>query len=138
MPTYRCTTPRDLLNTERRGAIAGEIARIHQAVTGAATVFAQVIFDEMPDGSYFVGGGPLQSPQIHVHGTIRDGRSDLDLKRLLTELIDGVAAASGLRRRSVWVYLSELPARRMAEYGRILPEPGDEPAWLAELAQEER
>jgi hypothetical protein len=38
----------------------------------------------------------------------------------------------------VWVYVTEIPARQMAEYGHILPEPGDEKAWLDGLPAEDR
>jgi phenylpyruvate tautomerase PptA (4-oxalocrotonate tautomerase family) len=96
MPTYRCTTPQGLLDAERKASIAREITRIHNAITGAATFFAQVIFDEVPIGNYFVGGAPLQGKQIFVNGQIRAGRSALDLQRLLKDLVAGVTAASGL------------------------------------------
>jgi phenylpyruvate tautomerase PptA (4-oxalocrotonate tautomerase family) len=133
MPTYRCTTPQGLLDAERKASIAREITRIHNAITGAATFFAQVIFDEVPIGNYFVGGAPLQGKQIFVNGQIRAGRSALDLQRLLKDLVAGVSAASGLSSLSVWVYVTELPAKRMAEYGHILPEPSDEQPWLSNL-----
>jgi phenylpyruvate tautomerase PptA (4-oxalocrotonate tautomerase family) len=138
MPTYRCTVPQGLLDTERKAALAREITRIHNAVTGAATFFAQVVFDEVPTGNYFIGGAALSGEQIFVNGQIRAGRSDPDLKRLLAELVEGVAKATMLPRRAVWVYVTELPARRMAEYGHVLPEPGDEPTWLAGLPENDR
>jgi phenylpyruvate tautomerase PptA (4-oxalocrotonate tautomerase family) len=138
MPTYRCTTPHGLLDTERKAAIAREITRIHSEVTGAATFFAQVIFDEVPSGNYFVGGAGLHGEQIFVFGQIRAGRSELDLQRLLKDLLAGVAAASGFSSQSVWLYVTELPARLMAEYGHILPEPGDEQSWLTNLPIEDR
>ncbi|MGN6388766.1 MAG: tautomerase family protein [Burkholderiaceae bacterium] len=138
MPTYRCTTPAGLLDAQQKAAIAREITRIHNAVTGAASFFAQVIFDEVAPGSYFVGGAPLAGEQVFVHGHIRGGRSAVDLKRLLKEMIDGVASASGLPRRAVWVYVTELPPARMAEYGYVLPEPGDEQDWLDSLPAEDR
>jgi phenylpyruvate tautomerase PptA (4-oxalocrotonate tautomerase family) len=138
MPTYRCTTPQGLLDTERKASIAHEITRIHNAITGAATFFAQVIFDEVPVGNYFVGGAPLPGKQIFLNGQIRAGRSALDLQRLLKDLVAGVTAASGLSSLSVWVYVTELPAKRMAEYGHILPEPGDEQAWLSNLPADDR
>ena len=50
---------------------------------------AQVIFDEVPIGNYFVGGAPLQGKQIFVNGQIRAGRSALDLQRLLKDLVVG-------------------------------------------------
>jgi hypothetical protein len=43
MPTFRCTAPRGQLDTERRAAIAREIPRIYQAVTGVAADFTLVI-----------------------------------------------------------------------------------------------
>ena len=49
-----------------------------------------------------------------------------------------IADLSGLPKRSVWVYVSEIPARQMAEYGHILPEPGGEQAWLDRLPAEDR
>jgi phenylpyruvate tautomerase PptA (4-oxalocrotonate tautomerase family) len=138
MPTYRCTASHGLLDTERKAAIAREITRIHSEVTGAATFFAQVIFDEVPSGNYFVGGARLQGGQIFVNGQIRAGRSQLDLRRLLKDLLAGVTAASGLSSQFVWIYVTELPARHMAEYGQILPEPGDEQGWLTNLPIEDR
>jgi phenylpyruvate tautomerase PptA (4-oxalocrotonate tautomerase family) len=138
MPTYRCTTPLGLLDPERKAAIAREITHIHNTVTGAATLFAQVIFDEVPAENYFVGGARLQGKQIFVNGQIRAGRSKLDLHRLLKELVAAVGTACGLSSLCVWVYVTELPAKLMAEYGHILPEPGDEQRWLSNLPGDDR
>lgn len=138
MPTYRCTAPEGLLDPQRRAALASAITRTHSAVTGAASYFAQVLFEELPRGRYFVGAAPLNGGQIFVHGHIRAGRSAGDRARLVSELIAAVAAAAGLKRRNVWVYLAELPAHCMAEYGRVLPEPGGEQAWLDEFSAEDR
>ena len=138
MPTYRCTAPAGLLDAESKAAVAREITRAHNTVTGAATFFAQVVFDEVPEGSYYVGGAPLTGSQIFVNAQIRAGRSEADLDRLIAALIEGVARAAALPRLAVWVYLTELPARRMAEYGHILPEPGSEAAWLDGLPSADR
>jgi hypothetical protein len=35
----------------------------------------------------------------------------------------------------VWVYLTEVPAKNMAEFGQILPKPGGEEAWMAAFAK---
>jgi hypothetical protein len=35
----------------------------------------------------------------------------------------------------VWVYISVIPAERVAEYGRSLPAPGQENDWLALLPE---
>jgi hypothetical protein len=49
-----------------------------------------------------------------------------------------LAGITGLPKKFVWVYVTEIPARQMAEYGHILPEPGDEKAWLDRLPAEDR
>jgi hypothetical protein len=38
----------------------------------------------------------------------------------------------------VWVYLVELPPHSMAEFGYLLPEPGDEQAWADALSEGDR
>lgn len=138
MPTYHCISPSKLLAAEQKHKIAQEITRIHNAVTGAASFFAQVIFTEIAEGSYFVGGKRLASDQLFVHGHIRAGRSALDRQRLVAELVDALSIAAALPKRAIWVYIAELPARQMAEYGHVLPEPGDESDWLQTLPAEDR
>jgi phenylpyruvate tautomerase PptA (4-oxalocrotonate tautomerase family) len=138
MPTYHCTTPAGLLDAGKKSAIAAAITRVHNAVTGAASFFAQVIFTEVASGNHFMGGKPLASDQIFVHGFIRAGRSVPDRERLVTELMAALADCSGLPTKYVWVYVSEIPPRQMAEYGHLLPEPGGETAWLEGLPPDDR
>ncbi len=54
------------------------------------------------------------------------------LRRLTTE----VGGILGVAPESVWVYLSDIPGPSVAEYGRSLPEPGQEDAWFASLPAE--
>ena len=138
MPTYTCSVASDRLTPEQKARVASEITRVHNEVTGAATFFAQVIFHEIPPGNYFIGGKPLAGDQIFLHGQIRAGRSALDRTRLLTSLHRAVATASDAQPSSVWVYLVDLPARDMIEYGHVLPEPGDEARWLNSLPESDR
>ena len=97
-----------------------------------------MIFNEVAKGNHFMGGVPLTSDQIFIHGFIRAGRSVPDRQRLVTEMVDVIADLAGLPKRCVWVYVTEIPARQMAEYGHILPEPGDEKVWLDGLPAEDR
>jgi phenylpyruvate tautomerase PptA (4-oxalocrotonate tautomerase family) len=138
MPTYHCTSPAGLLDAAKKSAIAAAITRVHNAVTGAASFFAQVIYTDVAKGNHFMGGAPLSSDQIFVHGFIRAGRSVPDRQKLVTELVSAIADLSGLSKKLVWVYVTEIPARQMAEYGHVLPEPGDEKAWLDGLPAEDR
>ncbi len=133
MPTYQLTVPANRLSRQQKARAAAAITRVHNEVTGAATFFAQVIFQEVPEGSYFVGGRMLTDDQLFLHGQIRAGRSAPDRRRLLLGLRDAVALAADAESVSVWVYLVDLPACDMIEYGHILPEPGDEASWMQSL-----
>lgn len=57
---------------------------------------------------------------------------------LIERLAADVAAAGDMPSFSVWVYLLELPASAMAEFGRVLPEPGEEAAWAVSFPPDER
>lgn len=138
MPTYTLTAPADRLSDDQKARLAAAITRVHHEVTGAASFFAQVIVNEVPRGCYFVGGRPLDQEQIFLNGQIRAGRSALDRTRLLVGLRDAVAAAAAAQASSVWVYLTDLPARDMIEYGHVLPEPGGEQAWVDALPAADR
>jgi phenylpyruvate tautomerase PptA (4-oxalocrotonate tautomerase family) len=139
MPTYFCTSTSGRLTPEQKRKVAGEITRIHAEVTGAPSFFAQVIFNEVKPGDWFMGGAPLSHEHIFVHGRIRAGRAAVDKTRMIKLMAEAVAlAAQAGSRRAVWVYLNELPPRQMIEFGHVLPEPGDEPAWTAALSEEDR
>ncbi len=138
MPTYHCTAPAGRLTDGQKAAIAREITHVHHEVTGAPGFFAEVIFHGVAAGDWFVGGAPLAGEQIFVHGHIRAGRSAVDRRLLLTRLAEAIAAAAEMPAHAIWIYLAELPGRAMIEFGHILPEPGDEPAWTAALPRADR
>lgn len=138
MPTYTVSTSANALTATDRQTIATAITRIHHAVTGAQTFFAQVLFIEVAAGSWFVGGAPVGPNTVFVHGQIRGGRATEMKRELLTGLLEATATAARVPRTSVWVYLVVLPAADMAEYGHILPEPGAEAQWLAGLPPADR
>ena len=138
MPTYTLTVPANRIDAAQKARAAASITRVHNEVTGAASFFAQVIIHEIPDGAYFVGGKPLSGEQMFLHGQIRSGRSAPDRKRLLLALHQAVTDATSAEPSGVWVYLIDVPARDMIEYGHILPEPGDETTWMATLPEKDR
>ena len=139
MPTYFCTTLEGRLTAEQKSKIAGEITRVHCEVTGAPSFFAQVIFQEMKPGNYFMGGAALKHDQLFVYGLIRGGRAAVDKSRMIALMAKAVGDAAKVENsRAVWVYVGELPARQMVEFGHLLPEAGDEPAWTAALPAADR
>lgn len=76
MPTYVVTAPQARLAPGQKQQIAAAITDIHCSVATALPCFAQVIFNDVPEGNYFVGGKPLKTADhVFVHGEIREGRS---------------------------------------------------------------
>ncbi len=138
MPTYACTARDGALTKEQKAQIAAEITRVHNDVTGAPRFFVQVLFNDLKTGSQFIGGTPPPSGQVWIRGDIRAGRSEQDKRRLLLDILHGFSRISGVPEADVWVYLTELPAKNMAEFGQVLPEPGGEEAWMAALPQAEQ
>jgi len=86
-----------------------------------------------------MGGAALKHDQIFVYGHIRSGRAAVDKSRMIALMAKAVGDVAKVEnRRSVWVYVGELPARQMIEFGHLLPEAGDEPAWTAALPEADR
>jgi len=138
MPTYTCSALAGRLTPVAKRDIANAITAVHHETTGAPTFFAQVLFADIAPENYFVGGVPLRSDQIFVRGEIRAGRSAKDKHNLISRLIQAVCEAAGMLPACVWVYIAELPAKHMAEFGHILPEPGGEGRWMDELPPADR
>lgn len=138
MPTYTVRTPAGRLDAGTRAVLAREITHAHTAATGAQGFFAQVVFTELDAVQHFVGGAPVAEDLVFVHGQIRSGRSPEQKRALLDALTHAVTATLGVRRRAVWIYLLDLPPTNMVEYGHVLPEAGDERAWLASLETDDR
>ncbi len=138
MPTYTVTAPAGRLSAEHKTDIAAAITRVHNAVTGAPTYFAQVIFVDVQPGNYFIGGVPLAADQVFVHGQIRAGRTTADKDKLIAGMLQAVAVAAAVPQYAVWVYILDLVPRQMVEFGHVLPEPGGEAAWTAGLPKEDR
>lgn len=130
MPAYTVTAPAGQLSPIQKQKMAEEITRVHCDVTGAPTYFVQIIFNDVPEGNYFRGGRRLEgADNLYVHGRIRAGRNSETKERLLLDLMKAVTEAAGIDSTAVQVYLVEVPARQIVEFGRILPLPGEEDAW---------
>jgi phenylpyruvate tautomerase PptA (4-oxalocrotonate tautomerase family) len=138
MPTYTVTTPEGCLDDGQRASIAREITRVHHETTGAPAYFAQVLFVEIKPGRYFVGGEPLNGKQVFVNGQIRAGRTIESKDALIRQMLAAVAQAAMVPASHVWVYISDLIPRQMAEFGHVLPEPGDETKWAQSLPAADR
>lgn len=133
MPTYVCTAVAGRLTPVQKAEIVRSITAIHHEETGAPRYFVQVIFHDIAPDSHYVAGRLAPAGQIWVRGDIREGRTEEQKSRMLRRIMQDVSSASGAAEDTVWVYLSDIPAKDIAEYGRILPPPGDERTWFAAL-----
>jgi phenylpyruvate tautomerase PptA (4-oxalocrotonate tautomerase family) len=122
MPVYHCSIPEAALDDAKREHIAREITRIHCEKTGAPPEFAHVLFADAAAGA-------------NVVGSIRGGRSAALRAEMQEAMSAAVAGALGRPAGEVRVTLLEVPASWVMEGGAVMPEPGDEAAWLARHGQ---
>ena len=128
MPLYRCVVAAGLTSLAQRTRIAEDVTRIHCQVTGARPEFVHAFFSEDTKDQLPAGKRAL------VLGSIRAGRSSESKQQLVGELRRAISAALELPEAEVLVATVDVPARWVMEGGAVLPEPGDEAAWLASRA----
>jgi phenylpyruvate tautomerase PptA (4-oxalocrotonate tautomerase family) len=133
MPTYVCSAATGRLTPDQKAEIVRSITAIHHEETGAPRYLVQVIFHDVAPGNHYIAGQPAPADQIWVRGDIRGGRTDEQKSKMLNRIMRDVGKASGAAAETVWVYLSDIPAQNIAEYGRVLPPPGNEDSWFATL-----
>ena len=124
MPLYRCAIREGLSSERQREQIAKEIVRVHCGVTGAPPSFVHAFFQERPSSELPDGQAAF------VLGTIRWGRTEEQKAEIVSDLRDSVAGALGCDRSEVGVVTVDIPSKWNMEGGSLLPEPGEEAAWL--------
>ncbi len=133
MPTYACSTAAGRLTPAQKTDIVRCISTVHHEETGAPRYLVQVIFYEVASGNHYIAGELARPDQIWIRGDLRSGRTEVQKGKILRRILQGVAKSAAAAEEAVWVYLSDIPATNIAEYGRILPLPGNEDAWFAAL-----
>lgn len=124
MPLYRCAIREGLSSEPQRAQIAKEVVRIHCGVTGAPAIFVHAFFSER---------APSELPEgraAYVFATIRWGRTDEQKTEIASQLRSSVATALGCLPSEVGVTTVDIPSKWNMEGGAIMPEPGEEAAWL--------
>lgn len=129
MPVYTCTTANATLSADIKAALAGEITRIHSAVNHVPSTYVNVVFHELAAGDVYTDGRPAQP--LLVNGWVRTGHPDGETSQLVAEIADAATRVTGIPVERVLVVIQNSPAHFAIEGGRILPEPGEEAAWLA-------
>lgn len=138
MPTYTVTVANLSLSLQQKSQIAEAITTAHSAQTGAPRFFAQVLFFSSHEGEHFVGGSVNTAPQVYVHGLIREGRRTEVKQALISQVLEAVVQIAGITAEDIWIYLQDIPATQMIEFGRFLPAPGDEAEWEREMTRAKR
>ena len=110
-------------------ALAGEIGTLHSEINHVPSTYVNVVFHELPAASVYTDGVPA-SPVL-VSGWIREGHPKAETTRLATEIASAVTRITGAPAERVLVVFESSPASFAVEGGRVLPEPGEEAAWIA-------
>ena len=97
-------------------------------------ILMQVIFYEVASGNHYIAGELAEPEQIWIRGDLR-GRTEEQKGKILRRILQGVAKSTDAPEEAVWVYLLDIPTTNIAEYGRILPLPGDENFWFEMLPE---
>lgn len=68
-----------------------------------------MIFNDVPNGNYFVGGKALQGQDnVYVHGHIRAGRDAATKEKLVLALMHAAADAAQVGAHCVQVYVTDI------------------------------
>ena len=126
MPLYRCAIRKGLSTEDQRAQIAKEVVRIHCGVTAAPPSFVHAFFQEVPETDLPDGKTEF------VLGTIRWGRTDEQKAQIVGDLSRSIAETLGREASEVGVVTVDIPSKWNMEGGELLPEPGEEDAWLAQ------
>lgn len=134
MPLYLCNAKKGAIEADAKAKIAKDVTDIHCEETGAPATFVHVFFFE--DGF----APPLADAAVMLQGNIRAGRT-ADQKATMTKRMrQSIAHHTGAADSAIAVALTDVPASWVMEGGDLLPEPGEEEAWLeaheAKLAAE--
>lgn len=123
MPYYQFTIPAGSRSATRFAEIAEAVTVAHRTVTGAPTDYVNCTFVEVPTGSVYVSGEPVEVGRMV--GLIRQGREESLKRRLVLALADAWASASGDPIDKIAIFLHEVPGYQCMENGELLRE-----AWL--------
>lgn len=138
MPTYTITVANLSLSPQQKSQIAEAITKAHNEQTGAPRFFAQVLFFSTHEGEHFVGGSVNTAPQVYVHGLVREGRPIEVKQALMSQMLEAIVHIAGITAEEISIYLQDIPATQMIEFGRFLPAPGDEAEWEREMTRAKR
>ena len=133
MPLYICAAAKDAISAEQKRQIANEVTRVHCEVTGAPRTFVHCFFfdQDSPQIELLQTVFKAESDKPYVlFGNLRAGRTEETKDRVINDMCNGVAGILGVARDQIEMATQDIPAKWVMEGGDLLPEPGEEEAWL--------
>jgi 4-oxalocrotonate tautomerase family enzyme len=134
MPQYRCLVQQGRLSQAKKAELAQEITRIHCELTNAPKHFVHVIFSESAPGDWFTAGAPSKFSIINAF--IRAGRSDEQKKKLMQQISRRWSEVAGQPEGEIVVTMTDIASEHWMEAGHLMPQPGAEKEWFAQLGLE--
>lgn len=130
MPVYTCTTAESTLSADTKAKLAAEITRVHSMINHVPGTYVNVVFHELARDNVFTDGQPAQP--LLISGWVRTGHPAAQSSQLVAEVAAAASRVTGIPAKRVLVVIENSPAHFAIEGGRVLPEPGEEEAWLRE------
>ena len=124
MPFYQFTVPAGSAAAAKKAEVAAAVTAAHAQVTGAPREYVNCSFTEVPPGSIFAGGSPVDGGRMV--GIIRQGRSEEVKRKLVTALADAWVSVTGERVEDIALFVHEVPGYQVMEYGQLLPEASED------------
>lgn len=125
MPLYICNAAKGAITDAAKSKIAEDVTRIHCDVTGAPATFVHVFFfEEAPQWS-------LNGKKALLFGSIRHGRTGNQKTQIADEARQSISTQANIGTDDIVTMIADTPASWVMEGGDIMPEPGEEAAWLA-------
>ena len=134
MPLYTALYHADLLTLDQRAEIAAGITDIHLELAGGLRQFVNVVFEAYPTG-YGFNAGVAGSPMV-VRGSIRAGREQSVKTKMMEAISALVFRVTDIDKKNLTVSIAEVKASNAMEGGIVLPEPGEEAAWLEKVGEQ--
>lgn len=128
MPLYLCNAPKGAIDDDAKPKIAADITRIHCDVTGAPPKFVHAFFVED------AATPPIDDKSAVLFGSIRAGRTEAQKAQIISEMRHSIHKHAGIDLGDIGMMTTDVPAAWAFEGGDIMPEPGEEAAWLAKHA----
>lgn len=129
MPVYTCTTNTETLNSQTKNDLAAEITRIHAEINHVPTTYVNVVFHEVAPQNLYADARPASS--LLINGWARQGHPEDATTRLALEIAQAASRVTVISEKAVLVVIQSSPASAAIEGGHVLPEPGQEAAWIA-------